>query len=107
MSLPVINRRLRRSIWATIAFLGGFAALITFISLYYLIPALEAANNADPAQRKALSAYSTLLMALVLVLLGIGIILVFRIRRFFLSSGSHEKTKYVDAWAEAGKRLDQ
>ena len=47
-----------------------------------------------------------LLFALVLVILISGLILTFRIGRFFFPrpSGPRVQTKHVDAWAEAGKR---
>jgi hypothetical protein len=45
-------------------------------------------------------------MAVILFILCVGILIVFRVRRFFFPQPSSvpQKTQYVDAWAEAGKR---
>lgn len=94
--------------WATLAFLFGFSVLIVFICYYYLFPAMEAARQATPQERRTLSVHATLLLAVVLVILLAGIILTFRIGRFFFPGpvAKREQTKYTDAWAEAGRRLD-
>ena len=94
--------------WAMVAYLLGFAVLITFIAWYYLIPALEAATSATPNQRQQLSAYSLLLMAVVLLIVFVGIVLTFRVSRYFFPRPPHRRTQteYVDAWAESAKRLD-
>lgn len=94
--------------WATLAFLLGFSVLLIFICYYYLFPALEAARQASPEEKRTLSAHATLLLAVVLVILLSGIILTFRIGRFFFpgAAAKRERTKYTDAWAEAGRRLD-
>ena len=94
--------------WAMVAYLLGFAVLITFIAWYYLIPALEAATNATPPQRQQLSAYSLLLLAIILLIVFVGIVLTFRVSRYFFPRPPHGRTQteYVDAWAESAKRLD-
>ena len=95
--------------WAMVAYLAGFAVLITFIAWYYLIPAMDAAHNATPGQRQQLSAYSLLLMAIILLIVFVGIVLTFRVSRFFFPRPPHAppaRTKYVDAWAESARRLD-
>jgi hypothetical protein len=99
--------RAGRTYWAVLLFLGGFAALIAFVSFYYLMPAMEAALDADPKQRRGLAAYSWLLMALVLFILFVGLMMTFRFGRFFFprSAPPPSKTKYVDAWAESAKRI--
>ncbi len=99
--------RAGRTPWAVLLFLVGFAALIAFVSYDYLIPALRAQARATPDQRRHLAAQSWLLMSLVLVILLIGLMITFRIGRFFFprSAPPPAKTKYVDAWAESGKRL--
>ncbi len=96
----------RPSIWPTLAFLVGFAILLIAITRYYLIPALEVFQNAAPRDQKLMSAHSALLLAILLLILASGLILTFRVGRFFFPRGSDKrtKTKYVDAWAEAGKR---
>jgi heme/copper-type cytochrome/quinol oxidase subunit 2 len=103
------HQRFRRSMWAMVAYLAGFAVLITFIAWYYLIPAMDAARNATPGQRQQLSAYSLLLMAIILLIVFVGIVLTFRVSRFFFPRPPHAppaRTKYVDAWAESAKRFD-
>ena len=95
--------------WAMVAYLAGFAVLITFIAWYYLIPAMQAASDATPRQKQQLSAYSLLLMAIILLIVFVGIVLTFRVSRFFFPRPPHAppaRTKYVDAWAESAKRLD-
>ena len=92
-----------------VAYLAGFAVLITFVAWYYLVPAMQAASDATPRQRQQLSAYSLLLMAIVLLIVFVGIVLTFRVSRFFFPRPPHApaaRTKYVDAWAESAKRLD-
>ena len=56
------------SVIAALAFMLGFAVLIIFVSRYYLYPALEAAGQATPQQRKLLAAHAWLLMALIALL---------------------------------------
>jgi hypothetical protein len=106
MSDPHGNPRLGRSLWAMVAFLVGFAVLITFVSYYFLFPAMEAAANASPNQKRQLMAYSRLLLAIVLFILVSGLFLFFRIGRFFFPRATivREKTQYIDAWSEAGRR---
>jgi hypothetical protein len=104
---PIFPRRAGRTPWAVLMFLIGFAALIIFVSFYYLMPAMEAALSAGPKQRRHLAAYSWLLMSLVLCILFAGLIITFRIGRFFFprSAPPPAKTTYVDAWAESANRV--
>ena len=101
------NFRAGRTPWAVVLFLVGFGILITFVSFYYLLPAMDAALDASPRQRRGLAAYSSLLLALVLFILFVGLLMTFRFGRFFFprSAPPPAKTKYVDAWAESGKRM--
>jgi len=107
MQRPILRFRAGRTYWAVLLFFVGFAALIVLVSFYYLKPAMEAALEATPKQRRGLAAYSWLLMALVLFILFVGLMMTFRIGRFFLprSTPPPAKTKYVDAWAESAKRV--
>jgi hypothetical protein len=100
-------RRHGRIYWPTLAFLVGFAVLIYVISDWYLLPALDAVQNANPAEKKSLAATSRLLLALVLVILVCGIMLTFRFGRFFLprQREPNRPTKYVDAWSESAARM--
>ena len=99
------HKRLRRTLWAAVAFLAGFAVFITILSHYFLIPGLEAARGASSGERRQLSAYAMLLMAVVLLVVVVAILLTFRVRRFFLPKATHAPTQYVDAWAESARRF--
>ncbi|CAN5416899.1 hypothetical protein BH10PLA1_BH10PLA1_14090 [soil metagenome] len=94
------------SIWPTLAFLVGFVFLLIFISDYYLLPAFDAFFHAAPQDRALLSAHSALLLTVILLILACGLLLTFRIGRFFFPKPMQKRsqTTYIDAWAEAGKR---
>ena len=85
----------------------GFAVLIVFVSRWYLIPALEAAQTATRMEKRHLAAHSWLLLSIILVILVAGILLTFRFGRYFIPrAGEPQKpTKYVDAWAESARRV--
>lgn len=105
MTEPVDHRR--RSIWPTVVFLLGFMALLLIVAHYYLLPALDAwKDSTDPLGKKVLSAHSALLLAILLLILFSGILLTFRIGRYFFPRAARKRTRtpYVDIWAEAGKR---
>ena len=93
---------------AVLAFLLLFAILIVGVFEFYLAPAMMAAKNATPEEKRRLMAVSRLLLAVVLFILIVGLMLTFRIGRFFFPRprGPRVQTKYVDVWAEAGRRLD-
>jgi len=97
-----------RTIPAVLAFLLMFAIVLVLVSDMYLLPAMSAAKDANPAEKARLAAYSRLLLAVVLFVLFVGLLLTFRIGRFFFPKPQSPpvKTKYIDAWTEAGKRLD-
>ncbi len=78
---PNHARSVARLLWASAAFLVGFGALLLLILHGYLLPASEAWVRADAAGRARLSAYSTLLLAVTLVLLSVGLWLAFRVGR--------------------------
>ena len=95
--------------WATLAFLAGFAVLLIFISNWYLLPALEAARDATQEEKKGLTAHARLLLAIVLFILFAGLVLTFRVGRFFFPRTPAVRTgptQYTDAWAESGRRID-
>ena len=102
-----IPHRLRRSLWASVAFLGGFGALIVIVANYFLIPAADAARTADVAGKRQLSAVATLLLAILLFIMLIGLLMTFRIRRFFQppETAARTKTEHIDAWAESARRM--
>src|SRR5262245_56581926 len=89
-----------------IVFLAGFTVLIVLVSHHFLIPAMLASHEATPQEKRHIQAMATLLLTVVLFILGVGIVLMLRVKRFFVTSPEpvRQKTQYVDAWAEAGKR---
>lgn len=97
-----------RSHWSSVAFLFTFTVLLIAICHYFLIPALEARRHATPDDKLKLRAWSTLLLAVMLFILIAGLLLTVRIGRFFFPRPDVPRvhTKHVDAWAEAGKRLE-
>ena len=78
--------RLNRPLWTSIAFLAGFTILLTVLSHYFLLPALALADGASPSEKRQLSAAATLLLAVVLFVLTMGLLILFRVRRFFFPS---------------------
>lgn len=96
-----------RMLVRAVIFLTVFAIVLLLVVQLYLIPALLAAKDADLEQRRQLSAYATLILAVVLFVLFSGLLLTFRVGRFFFPrsiSRTIKHTEYVDAWAEAGRR---
>jgi hypothetical protein len=93
--------------WAVLSFLLAFSALLLLVIWYYLVPAADAARVASPPDKARLRAVSALLLAVILFVLLVGLILTFRVGRFFFPRPPAKpiKTEYVDAWAESGKRL--
>jgi formate hydrogenlyase subunit 3/multisubunit Na+/H+ antiporter MnhD subunit len=100
-------RRSGRIVWATLAFMAGFAILPAFVSRWYLIPAMEASRVASGEQKRQLAAHAWLLLAIILFILISGILLTFRFGRYFTPRvGEKPKpTQYVDAWAESARRV--
>ena len=94
--------------WPAVCFLAFFAVLIVFVSHYYLLPAMEAKQAATQPAQSLLRAQAALLLSLLLVMLLCGLVLTFKVHRFFLPRKwtPGVRTKYVDAWAEAGKRAE-
>jgi hypothetical protein len=93
-----------------IVFMLAFALLIAFVSRYYLIPALIAAKDATPREKRWLMASSRLLLAVILFIIIAGIFMTFRVGRFFFPRYSRPprvQTEYIDAWAESAKRLEK
>lgn len=107
-STPALGTRRGRTTIAVLAFLILFAILLVAVSNFYLLPAMSAAQGATPDEKRRLMAYSRLLLAIVLFILFVGLLMTFRIGRFFFPrpTGPRVRTQYVDAWSEAGRRLD-
>jgi hypothetical protein len=104
---PNPGRRLARSNWAFAVFLLGFMILLIGVCYYFLYPAYLARRHATPVERARLRAWAALILALLLITLGCGLMLTFRIGRFFFPRPTQPRTRtpYVDIWTEAGKRL--
>lgn len=94
------------TLWPALFFLIFFAFLIVFVSHYYLLPALSASQAATQPARDRLRAEAALVLTILLVMLFSGLMLMFKVHRFFLPRPRtpRTQTKYVDVWAEAGKR---
>ena len=99
--------RQRATVWAFVGYLALFVILLLLVTKVYLLRALADVKGADPEGRKLLGAHALLLMSLILTILGISLILIFRIGRYFLprTKVNEPKTKYTDAWAESVKRM--
>jgi uncharacterized BrkB/YihY/UPF0761 family membrane protein len=97
-----------RSYWGVLAFLLLFAVLLFTVSKFFLLPALPLVHDASRPEKLRLMAYSRLLLAIVLLILIVSLILIFRPGRFFFPRRQppRESTKYIDMWAEAGRRMD-
>ena len=108
MPPPTDPPRPSRLLLRSAVFLAIFAAVLVVVSNSYLIPALGAYKEATPSERKHLSALALLILAVVLFVLFAALVLVFRIGRFFIPRTLPRRVKptvYVDAWAEAGRRM--
>jgi hypothetical protein len=104
-----VGFRSGRSIAAVLGFLVLFAILVILVSKFYLMPGIIAAQHATHAHRRKLAAQALLLMCVLLIILLVGLLISFRISRFFFPrpTGPRTRTKVVDAWAEAGKRMEE
>jgi hypothetical protein len=98
----------RKLHWSVLAFLGAFILILLMVGWMYLIPAASAMQHADTTQKVYLRDTSRLLLAVVLVTLMCILIISFRVSRFFLPRPLNRRTRtqYIDAWAEAGRRLN-
>jgi TRAP-type mannitol/chloroaromatic compound transport system permease small subunit len=103
---PHPRRHAAFTLWPTLFFLIFFAILVVFVSNYYLVPALSASQSATQPANAHMRAQAALLLSILLVILLSGLVLTFKVHRFFLprKAEPRARTKYVDAWAEAGKR---
>jgi len=94
--------------WAMVIFALGFSALILMVTHFYLFPAMQAAQGASVVEKASLRAHSSLLLAVMLFILLVGLLLVYRTGKWFRGQQAEQKrikTEYVDAWAEAGRRM--
>lgn len=106
-SLCTSSRKRARAYVGVVIYLLVFAAVLALVSRLYLLPALAAAGEANPQERRQLAAHAWLVMAVVLFVLFAAMLLTVRIGRFFVPRPTvqRKKTEYVDAWAESGKRM--
>src|SRR5205085_742050 len=105
---PPLPRRSGRTLVAVVIYLVSFGILLALVSKYYLIPALIAKQTTDnPKAKEVLAASSRLILCLVLFVLLMGLLLTFRIGRFFFprKRDPMKPTPYTDIWSEAGRRL--
>ena len=100
-------RQAGRSVWPFIGFLALFCFLLGLLTKLYLLRALQDFNGADERGRKLIAVHALLLMCAVLAVLGLSWMLIFRVGRYFFprNRDADGKTKYTDAWSEAGKRI--
>jgi NADH:ubiquinone oxidoreductase subunit 5 (subunit L)/multisubunit Na+/H+ antiporter MnhA subunit len=88
-----------------LAFLSTFSLLLGLIIIYFLLPAAQAAQSASPEDKLKLRALSSLLLAVIIVILFIGLLLTLHLSRLFFRPSKPTKTQYSDAWSESAKRL--
>lgn len=100
--------RFTRPFFPLIGFMVAAWIVLFMVTDMFLIPALRVASGADSIARKQLAAISALVLAIILTCLLAILMLVLRPGRFFLPRKTEPKvrTKYVDAWAEAGQRIE-
>jgi hypothetical protein len=100
--------RFTRPFIPLIGFMIAAWAILFLVTDLYLIPALQMAQAADPIARRQLAAISALVLAIILTCLVAILLLLLRPGRFFLprKSEAPTRTRYSDAWAEAGQRIE-
>lgn len=97
--------QLRANIYlGMLGFVTLFALLLAMVARWYLLPAMAAYRAADEAGKERISATSSLVMVLLLVVLSIGLWATWRLTRTRPRVKSNA-TNYSDAWSEAGKRM--
>jgi hypothetical protein len=102
-----IFRRRGRSYVGLVIHLASFTGLLLIVLHYYLTPALQKFSHASEPGRRRIQDISLLLLTVLLLYLLAGLAITLRARRFiFPPRDPAHRTKHVDAWAEAGRRLD-
>jgi len=99
--------RAGRTYAAVTVYLVVFALLVLALVKWYLVPGLRAAQYANHDDREKLAANALLVLIVVLFALLAGLVLTFRVGRFFFPRPTPPRrpTQYTDAWAESAKRL--
>ena len=103
-------RRPGRATWSVLAFLAAYVLIVAAVAYYYLVPAMRAYFSAqqtnDTRGQRAISATSTVLMLVLLLILVSGLVVSLRVSRYFFPrKTTRTQTRYVDAWAESAKRM--
>jgi hypothetical protein len=78
-TLDLLLRALRSS-WRTLVFGVGACVLIWGLVAFFIAPASDGWMQATPEQRKAIRAYSSLLLVIILVILLLGVLWALRRR---------------------------
>jgi len=105
------QRRPGRAPWSVVTFLALYVMGVAALAYYYFLPAtralMAAKENQDLHGQRAIGATATLLLIVVLLVLVSGIVITFRVGRYFFPRKIPPRTttRYVDAWAESGKRM--
>jgi hypothetical protein len=97
-----------RTLVGVIGFFVLFTILLLMVYKFYTIPWIAEAKHASKSHLRKMSAEALLLMCVLLAILFSGLLVTFRISRFFVSppGGKRSQTKVVDAWSEAGRRME-
>src|SRR5690606_30523709 len=103
--MPSPTRHAGRTYVPLVLFIFAFLVLILYVIADFLLPAMHTATTATTQERAGLSAYSRLLLSIILILLISGLLLTFRIGRRWNEPPQRTKTEYPDAWEEAGRRM--
>jgi ABC-type polysaccharide transport system permease subunit len=100
-------RHLGIAVWPYVSFLILFSLLLMGVCKWYLIPAMDDFNHADRLQKRLLGLHALLIMMVVLLILALGLLLTYRLGRYFSRRPASQRTatKYVDAWSESAKRM--
>lgn len=93
--------------WQVLAFMLAFVALLMAVLAYCIVPGMEAAKHASDQEKEHLVAWFRLLLAVLLLILFCGLLLTFRVSRFFLPRPTPPKSRtvYTDAWEESARRM--
>jgi len=92
-------------IWTTLIIVLTTIGVIFLVCLKYLPRAVDAWNHTDVPGRKLLGAVTLLLAGVLLFFLLVMLWLAIRYARPRKPAGK-TVTKYIDAWAESGKRME-
>lgn len=94
--------------WAILAFLGGFVVLILLLLAWFIAPGMAVLGDPGTTDddRARIAAIAALLLAVLLVILFVGLLLTFRVRRYIIGDPQPRgRTRHTDAWAESARRL--